>query len=336
MADNLTQELKNALLERAGEALRHWPVPAQQPQFLKYRENAVFRIVLADGRPAALRLHRAGYHDEAALQSELAWMTALKRGGLAVPASIPAADGRSLVPLAGNARFAAQHADVVSWVEGMPLGQTGTPLAQSPGKQTELFFRIGQAMATMHDLADAWQQPPGFHRPAWDAEGLVGGRPLWGRFWECPGLSPQESEAIAALRVRLRQALDSHAPRLDYGLIHADLVRENVFITNGGVAFIDFDDCGHGYRLFDIATALLKNRREPAYPAIERALIAGYRSRRDLSDETLAALPLFLTLRSLTYIGWLAQRPGTPDAAGRLSRYLKESLQLADALQIEA
>ena len=146
----------------------------------------------------------------------------------------------------------------------------------------------------------------------------------------------QESEALAALRVRLSQALDSHAPRLDYGLIHADLVRENVFITNGGVAFIDFDDCGPGYRLFDIATTLLKNRGEPTYPAIERALIAGYRSRRSLSDETLAALPLFLTLRSLTYIGWLAQRPETPNAAGRLSRYLKESLQLADALQIEA
>ncbi|QEN85373.1 homoserine kinase [Labrys sp. KNU-23] len=336
MVDDLEPKLKNALLKRAGEALLHWPVPAQQPNLLKYRENAVFRILLADGQPAALRLHRAGYHDEAALQSELAWMTALRRGGLAVPASIPTADGRSLVPLAGGARFAAQHADVVSWIDGAPLGQTGTPLAQPPEKQAELFFRIGQAMAIMHDLADAWPQPPGFHRSAWDADGLVGEQPLWGRFWDCPGLSPGESEALATLRNRLRQALDSHASRLDYGLIHADLVRENVFTTNGGVAFIDFDDCGPGYRLFDVATTLLKNRGEPTYPAIERALIAGYRSRRSLSDETLAALPLFLTLRSLTYIGWLAQRPETPNAAGRLSRYLKESLQLADALQIDA
>lgn len=336
MADNLTQELKNALLERAGEALRHWPVPAQQPQLLKYRENAVFRFVLADGRPAALRLHRAGYHDEAALRSELVWMTALRQGGLAVPTAIPAEDGRPVVALPGNARFAAQYADVVSWIDGIPLGQTGTPLAQPPEKQAELFFRIGLAMAAMHDLADAWQQPPGFHRPAWDVDGLVGEQPLWGRFWDRPGLSPRESEALAMLRVRLRQALDNHAPRLDYGLIHADLVRENVFIINDGVAFIDFDDCGHGFRLFDIATALLKNRREPAYPAIKQALIAGYRSRRSLSDETLAALPLFLTLRSLTYIGWLAQRPGTPDAAERRTRYLKESLQLADALEIEA
>ncbi|WP_454817807.1 phosphotransferase enzyme family protein [Labrys neptuniae] len=335
MMGDPAQELKNTLFERASEALQHWPAPAQQPQLLKYRENAVFRVVLADGRPAALRLHRAGYHDEAALQSELAWMTALRQGGLAVPATIPAEDGHPLVTLPATHRFAAQHADIVSWIDGVPLGQTGMPLAQPPEKQAELFFRIGQAMATMHDLADGWQRPSGFHRPAWDIEGLVGEQPLWGRFWDCPGLSPRESEALAKLRIRLRQALDSHAPCLDYGLIHADLVRENVFMTNGGVAFIDFDDCGHGYRLFDLATALLKNRREPAYPAIEQALVAGYRSRRGLSEEALAALPLFLLLRSLTYIGWLAQRPETPDDAERLSRYLKESFQLAETVQID-
>ncbi|OCC06670.1 homoserine kinase [Labrys sp. WJW] len=336
MADNLAPALKEALFERAAEALRHWPAPAQQPQLLKYRENAVFRVILADNRPAALRLHRAGYHDERALQSELAWMTALRQGGLAVPASIPAQDGRALVPLSGNASFEEQHADIVSWIDGVPVGQTGTPLAQPPAKQAELFFRIGQAMAAMHDLADGWQPPPDFHRQAWDGEGLLGERPLWGRFWECAALAPRERETLAAIRARLRRALDAYAPRLDYGLIHADLVRENVFMTNGGVAFIDFDDCGPGFRLFDIATTLLKNRREPAYPAIEEALIAGYRSRRTLSDDTLAALPLFLTMRSLSYIGWLAQRPETPDAGERLARYLKESLQLAGTLQIAA
>ncbi|WP_448956697.1 phosphotransferase [Labrys neptuniae] len=336
MADDLAQDLKDALLARAGEALQHWPAPAQQPALLKYRENAVFRIVLADGEPAALRLHRAGYHSEAALQSELAWMTALRQGGLAVPASIPAADGRHLIALASRDRFAAQHADVVAWIEGVPLGQSGKPLAQPAEKQTDLFFRIGAAMAAMHDLADTWQPPHGFHRPRWDGEGLVGESPLWGRFWDCAGLSDQARTALSALRIRLQRALAKHADGLDYGLIHADLVRENVFVTDEGVAFIDFDDCGYGFRLFDLATALLKNRREPIYPALERALIAGYRSRRALSEESLALLPLFLALRSLTYIGWLAQRPEVPDAAERLSRYVAESLEISAALQIEA
>lgn len=60
-----------ALLGRAQQALLHWGLADQTPELLKFRENAVFRIFLADGGPAALRLHRPGYHDTRALASEL-------------------------------------------------------------------------------------------------------------------------------------------------------------------------------------------------------------------------------------------------------------------------
>ncbi len=336
MADQLPQTIRDALQERALEALEHWPVKAHDPVLMKYRENAVFRIVLEDGQFAALRLHRPGYHDETSLRSELHFMAALKLGGLDVPHPVPTSDRQSLVCLPANRHFAEQHADVVSWIDGVPLGQSGVPLAQSAEMQAEIFFRIGHGMAAMHELADDWKPPERFHRPAWDAEGLIGERPLWGRFWDCRGLSPDDTAALSALRDELRHALaDADSQTLDYGLIHADLVRENVFLTgkDSNVAFIDFDDAGHGFRLFDLATTLLKNRNEPAYPAIEKALISGYRSRRALSDAALASLPLFMVLRSLTYIGWLAERPEIPDAARRLSRYVNESLEMARKLK---
>ena len=80
---------------------------------------------------------------------------------------------------------------------------------------------------------------------------------------------------------------------LDMGLIHADLVRENVLVNGSDLYFIDFDDGGFGYRLFDVATALLKNRAEPNYADLQTALIDGYRSLRAL-DTT--QLDLFLAL----------------------------------------
>lgn len=339
MADQLPQTIRDGLQERAREALEHWAALADAPVLLKYRENAVFRITLADGQSAALRLHRPGYHDETSLRSELAFMATLRHGGLDVPSPVPTGDGRSLVRLPANRKFPVQHADVVSWIDGAALGQTGTPLSQSAKTQADLFFRIGHAMATLHDLADAWMPPPGFRRPAWDPEGLLGESPLWGRFWDCPGLSRDEATALSAVRDDLRRRLaDAQRNGLDYGLIHADLVRENIYLTGdeNQVAFIDFDDAGYGFRLFDLATALLKNRQEPAYPAIENALIAGYRSRRGLSDAALQSLPLFMVLRSLTYIGWLAERPEIPGAARRLSRYVAESLELARKLDAGA
>ena len=54
---------------RAAHILAAWGLPAQTPELLKYRENAVFKVRLADGRKAALRLHRPGYHSEAELRS---------------------------------------------------------------------------------------------------------------------------------------------------------------------------------------------------------------------------------------------------------------------------
>ncbi|TWB12477.1 Ser/Thr protein kinase RdoA (MazF antagonist) [Rhizobium sp. ERR 1071] len=339
MADQLPQAIRDALQRRALEALDHWPVQAHEPLLMKYRENAVFRITLEDGQFAALRLHRPGYHDETSLRSELHFMAALKLGGLDVPSPVPTSRKQSLVRLPANRHFAEQHADVVSWIDGVPLGQSGVPLSHSAEMQADIFFRVGQSMATMHELADAWEPPERFRRPAWNVEGLVGEKPLWGRFWDCRGLSSESTTALSALRDELRRTLgDAEAQDFDYGLIHADLVRENIFLTgaDGDVAFIDFDDAGHGFRLFDLATTLLKNRREPAYPAIEQALIAGYRSRRSLSDAALAALPLFMVLRSLTYIGWLAGRPEIPGSVERLSRYVNESMEMARKLNIAA
>ena len=339
MADQLPQNIRDALQKRAREALGHWPVHSDEPVLMKYRENAVFRITLEDGRFAALRLHRPGYHDETSLRSELHFMAALQLGDLNVPSPVPTSDKQSLVRLPANRQFPEQYADVVSWINGSPLGQSGVPLSQPAEKQAEIFFRVGSSMAAMHNLADAWEPPERFRRPAWDADGLVGEKPLWGRFWDCQGLSPDDAEALSTLRRELRHALaDAGEHGLDYGLIHADLVRENIFLTENesNVAFIDFDDAGHGFRLFDLATTLLKNRNEPAYPAIEKALISGYRSHRELSDAALEMLPLFMALRSLTYIGWLAERPEIPGATERLSRYIAESLELARKLKTAA
>jgi len=328
MSAVLAPDLQGALDARAAEALSHWQTPPQAPRLLKYRENAVFRVEL-DGAPAALRIHRAGYHDEAALRSELVWMAHLRANGLAVPRPIPARDGRLLVRLPAGHGFQEQHADAMSWVHGTPLGASGAPLSLQGERLASTSFTIGAAMARMHAITDAWMLPSDFVRPSWDCEGLLGETPLWGRFWDCAGLSDAQRGALSNLRLRLQSELKAQGPSLDYGLIHADLVRENVFVDRGKIAFLDFDDSGFGWRIFDIATALIKNRAEPDYASIERSLIAGYRSERLISDDALATLPLFTVLRSLTYIGWFAARPELTDTARRVTRFADESLAMA-------
>ena len=66
------------------------------------RENAVYEMALSDGSRAALRLHRAGYQDEAAIRSELWWCAELAALGLPVPTPLPLPDGGLLASLSRN------------------------------------------------------------------------------------------------------------------------------------------------------------------------------------------------------------------------------------------
>lgn len=322
------------LTARAASAIAHWNLPDQVPELLKYRENAVFKVRLRDGRPAALRLHRPAYHSPVALASELAFMAVLREKGIAVPLPIAAADGSLLAVLPSPESSAPHYADLIGWMEGEPLGDTGAPLPRTGRDLPALFRVIGQEMARLHDVADGFVQAAGFERPAWDVEGLLGEAPFWGRFWDCPLLAPTQRDDLARLRDRLLPRLSALAPGLDYGLIHADLVRENVLVADGAVAFIDFDDCGFGFRLFDLATALLRNRHEPDYPQLRGALLEGYTAVRPQAEPDFQHLPLFLLLRALTYIGWAAARPELPDNPARLRRYLGDIETLANDLRV--
>jgi Ser/Thr protein kinase RdoA (MazF antagonist) len=320
--------IEEALTSRARAALGHWQLTDQQPLLIKYRENAVFRVRLPDGSSAALRLHRPGYHAEDALVSELDWMADLRRSGVSVPAPIPTPTGGYLV-LVEDGQAEPRYADLIGWVAGQPLGVSGETLQYSPDALARIFEVIGGEMARLHDAAATFVGSANFRRPVWNADGLLGDAPFWGRFWDCDGLNEQDRDFLSALRDRLARELASIKHRLDYGLIHADLVRENILVDGEHVTFIDFDDCGFGFRLFDLATALLRNRSEPEYPTIRKSMIDGYLAVRPAMQAEFRHLPLFLLLRALTYIGWAGSRPELPDSDARLKRYVAEVRRLA-------
>lgn len=302
------------------KALSAWGMGGAGCQFIAARENQVFRIEQG-ANSYALRLHRPGYRTDTELWSELQWMNAVARAGLHVPTPIPSTSGELLLTLDGY------QIDVLSWLSGSPIGQTGTPLEHKD--RTGLFHSLGREMARLHNASDAWDIPDGFQRCDWDREGLLGETPLWDRFWENPTLNSKNQDHFANIRNRANHELQSIEANLDYGLIHADLVRENVLVDGEQIQLIDFDDSGFGFRLFDVATTLLKNRSEPDYQDLRAALIEGYRIERPLDTDH---LNLFLLLRALTYVGWIMTRMHEEGAAARNARFTENALTLARQL----
>jgi Ser/Thr protein kinase RdoA (MazF antagonist) len=214
--------------------------------------------------------------------------------------------------------------DVFEWVDGRQLGSVESGIAGGEAAVAAQYLKIGAIAARMHNQTAGWQPPPGFRRHAWDAAGLVGEAPLWGRFWELEALGPAERELLTRLRRALAVDLEAFDMTPDrYGLIHADLVPENLLVDGERICVIDFDDAGFGWHLFELATSLYFITGEGVYPAAREALIRGYRSERTLSDAAIERLPLFLAARGTTYLGWVHTRQGT-ETARELTPFLVE------------
>lgn len=300
----------NRIVDRA---LPLWGLGGADYHLVAARENSVFRVQSGD-RTVALRLHRVGYRTDRELRSELAWMDAVSTGGIGVPAPVPAASGDLLHVVGGI------QVDVLSWLNGVSVKKA---LARRDAEgRAALFHEIGRQIARLHDIADAWTPPADFTRCAWDREGLLGEAPLWGRFWDNPLLSGEDRRLL----LKLRKAADADLQRLegvlDYGLIHADLVAENIMVDGDLVQMIDFDDGGLGYRLFEIATALVKYMGEADYPALKAALTNGYQS---ICPIDLAPLDLFMAIRAATYVGWNMERLAEDGAEARNARLIADA-----------
>ncbi len=291
-------------MTEAADVARLWGARLIRP--LSERENAVHEIALPNGRRAALRLHRPGYQSDAAIRSELWWATQLADAGLAVPRAVPLPDGAVLAHSVTGRRVS-----VVQWVEGAPLGAAGTPLSGTVAQQAARHHALGRLLALIHSTSDGLVPPAWFTRHRWDAEGLLGEAPTWGRFWEHPALTPEEARTLRAARDWLRDRLGAHqAEGADIGLIHSDALRENVMVSGETLTLIDFDDAGIGFRLYDLGSVLSQNLYEPGYAEIRAALIAGYAGVRPLRTDLVDSFTLARTLAS---VGWTMPRVA-PDA----------------------
>jgi Ser/Thr protein kinase RdoA (MazF antagonist) len=297
-------------MTEAEEAAGHWG--GAVTRLIAARENTVYELVFGNGQRAALRLHRTAYQTADAIRAELDWCACLATAGLPVATPLPTLRGAHLVRLSNG-----RHASATHWIEGQPMGSTAHPLSHSVQRQIDLHRKLGRLLAEIHGATDD-DPPTPFPRPVWDIDGLTGDAPFWGRFWEHPAAPPDQARILRAARAHLRDALEAlHAP--DQGPIHADVLRENVIVNGDTLSLIDFDDCGTGFRLYDLGTALLANWNEPARSALRDALIAGYSETRPADPATVDLMTL---ARACASVGWTMPRlpPDDPIHRSHIAR----------------
>jgi Ser/Thr protein kinase RdoA (MazF antagonist) len=166
-------------------------------------ENETWKVEVPSGAKWALRLQRPGYQSKNSLASEIAWLLALRKDGVAAtPVPVAGLDGE--------------------WIQR--VGQRNLVLFEwENGRQPEIemdlrqcFRALGAVTAQLHTHSRTWQRPGGFERFTWDFE-AVGGvaprpastclarLPRWfGNVWRISAVRPIASvwpTAICAYRI---------------------------------------------------------------------------------------------------------------------------------------
>ena len=296
------------------KALSSYDLDGADLHFVKYRENYVFRAERGD-ESLAVRLHRRGLHPTSAVRTELDYLVALRQRGFPVPEPVRTTTG-DVVCLVTDDTGAEHQVDVLRWVDGAaPLGDIGEAFDGTSALDPNEFHRLGQMAGDLHNHMQELGRLPGFDRAAWDVDGLVGEKALWGDPLGLDVLSAGDRDVLRDAIAQLASELAAlgTGPEV-YGVIHADFTPENILVRGDEFVLIDFDDFGEGWHLFELATILFFYRPHARFAEYVDAVIAGYRTRRPLGEAQLRLWTGMLLARGLTYLGWASERRGDETA----------------------
>ena len=177
------------LHEVAVQAAVRWALNGN-PELINLSENATYAV----GEQHILRVGRPGYSTAQEIESELAWVDALRDVVTTAPV-ISAPTGENVIEVADRPCV------VFGRLPGGEPSEDDLPKA---------FERLGAITQRLHAHARDWTAPPGFRRRTWDERTTIGDRPHWGRWEDGMGVGPAEAELLGRLRDELITRLHAY------------------------------------------------------------------------------------------------------------------------------
>ena len=299
------------LLAIANQALGSYPLEIKEVALINNEYNATFKVLTKVGTQFALRVNVNSPRSIENLKAEIAWVNFLRDDArVKAPHPVSTTEDQYFVTVTndlGNSEF---KCVLYSWLEGEELGDEPTP---------EQIRSLGAAMATLHVSSKDFKLPagaelPSFEDPLWETEDFL--------LSEKSVLDPEAQSLIAQALTVIESEIDALYRQHPQQIIHADLHGWNVMWHDEKVAVFDFDDCGLGLPIQDLATAIYYLDT----PEQDAALKEGYASVAALPEYSESQMQMFMIQRRIILLNYLYETSNDEHRA-MIPEYLEESLR---------
>ncbi|TQR08732.1 phosphotransferase enzyme family protein [Psychrobacillus soli] len=273
-------------------------------KLLNYSENATYLLSSTEAdEKFILRINRPNYHTKEEIEGEIRWIIDLhKYSSIDVPQPLPGDTGVFVYEqVIGDLTY---YSTLFTFLEGV------APDENNEEKLASQFELLGEVTAKVHvEAVKKHDEFSKVKRLTWDFDTILGEAPKWGKWQNGQLMNPERIALLEKVVKVIKEKLEYYGKSKNrFGLIHADLRLANLLVEGDKIKIIDFDDCGFGWYLQDLSSALSFIEDKPYVDYLIAAYLKGYRRHRELSKEDIEIIPTLVLLRRLQLISWLGSR----------------------------
>ncbi len=262
----------------------------QKCKLYKRGLNDTYLVEAEQNHRYILRVYRYGWRTPSAINFELELLNYLHNCNL--PVAYPIAKTKGGFTEAIASPEGQRYAAVFSYAPGRAIGKT---ISSNQSQQ------LGEVVATIHQATDNFTSR--FSRPELDCAYLLD--------WAMAAISSlfqhrsSDIKYLFNLSTQIKaQLVELALPQTPptYGICIGDVHSENAHFSDQPTLF-DFDQCGYGWRVFDIAKFMHTTHRWELDGNIRASFLQGYQKIRQLSPSEVNAIPIFTKAAHIWVMG---------------------------------
>lgn len=300
---------------------------SSEAKLIVLSENATYMVKNKETgkKDGVMRVSRPGYHTLSELNSEMTWLRQINDyTPLIVANPIPGLNGENVQQVKGpdgNIYFCV----ICDFLSGE------SPDENNEEQMVKQFKYLGQTTAYLHRQTEIWNGTKKLDRIDWTFDNIIGETAKWGDWRTFPGMKAEEQAYLEIIVQIIQKRLNRYGKtENNYGLIHADLRLSNLLIEGDQIKVIDFDDCGFGWHLHDLASALSFIETKQIVPKLVNAWLSGYKSVLPFTDTDFEEIDTFIMMRRLQLTAWLSSHQQSGPAAELSKGWMEGTMELAE------